>query len=282
MRETLGHYRILDRLGVDGIGELYRARDTQLGRTAAVRVVGEAIRRDPERLRQLLADARAAAAVSHPNIAALYEVAEDGGVNYLAGEYVAGQKLHGLIAGRPLNPRRAVDLTIQIADALAEASVGEVAHGGVSTDTIVVTAKGNAKLLDFGLTRWLAEGRSRGTDDHQADIAALGRVLYEMLTGAAPSDGPAPGIDARLPAELGAVVRKALAAPPDEGYESAATLAAELRSVLIALDGRAESAIAPSPTAPARTRTQTALIWFVVLAILAGTGWLVWMAAAAK
>ena len=282
MLETLGHYRILDRVGVDGIGELYRARDTRLGRTAALRVVGEAIRTDPERLRQFLADARAAAALSHPNIAALYEVAEDSGVTFLACEYVTGQKLQSLIAGRPLNPRRAVDLTIQIADALAEASTGELAHGHVRTDTIIVTAKGHAKLLDFGLAGWLADGRTRAASDHQADLAALGRVLYEMLTGNVPATGAAPAIDARLPGELDAVVRKTLGWRSDDAYESAATLAADLRSVLAALDDRAHAVIVPSPIVLARSPKQTALIWLMVLALLGGIGWLVWMAAAAR
>src|SRR5216684_4154230 len=121
MLDTLGHYKILDRIGEGGIGALYRARDTRLGRTVAVRVVSADISSDPDRLARFLDAARASAAVSHPNIAALYEVGEDGGSHYLACEFVTGQPLSRLIAGRALNPRRAIDLTMQVADALADA-----------------------------------------------------------------------------------------------------------------------------------------------------------------
>ena len=281
MPETLGHYKILERLGADEAGELYRARDTRLGRTVAIRVVGDAITHDPERLHQFLADAHRAAAVSHPNIAAFYEIAEDRGTHYLACEYVTGQKLQSLIAGRPLNPRRAVDLTIQIADALAEASAGDLAHGDVRTDTIIVTAKGNAKLLDFGLAGWTSGGRGPVTGD-QTDLVALGGVLYEMLTGTpAAAHGASGRIDARLPRELDAIVRKALGENPGEQYESAATLAADLRSVLAALDDRT-AVRGPSPAWPKRARRQAAFVWLIVLALLGGIGWLVWMGAAAK
>src|SRR5579872_4367251 len=100
MRESIGHYKILDWVGSGAMGELVRARDTRVGRTVALRIVSPAIADDPSTLAEFLKDARAAAAVSHPNIAALYEVGDDGGVHYLACEFVQGQKLKSLIAGR--------------------------------------------------------------------------------------------------------------------------------------------------------------------------------------
>src|SRR5258708_4236324 len=110
MIESLGHYKILDRIGTGGLGDVYRARDTRAGRTVAIKVVAAAIAGDRDRREPLLSDARAAAALSHPNIAALYEIGEDQGELFLVFEFVAGETLKTTIAGRPLNPRRAIDL----------------------------------------------------------------------------------------------------------------------------------------------------------------------------
>src|SRR2546426_5669208 len=117
MIESLGQYKILDRIGAGGMGEVYRARDTRLGRTVAIKVLPEDVAQDPERRERFLREARASAALSHPNIAALYEVGEDQGRMFLAFEYVPGETLKTVIGGRPLNPRRAIDLATQIADA---------------------------------------------------------------------------------------------------------------------------------------------------------------------
>src|SRR5204863_3097634 len=104
MVESLGHYKILDRIGSGGLGEVYRARDTRAGRTVAIKVVPEAIADDPARRERLLRDARTAATLSHPNIAALYEAGEDRGRVFLAFEFVPGETLKAVIAGRPMNP----------------------------------------------------------------------------------------------------------------------------------------------------------------------------------
>src|SRR4051812_23823665 len=161
MVESLGHYKVLDKIGAGSLGELYRARDTRVGRTVALRVLAPRVAGDPALLAEFLKDARASAAVSHPNIAALYEVADDGGVHYLACEFVQGQTLKSLIAGKPLNARRAIDLTVQLADALADGYANELVHGDLRAERIVVNAKGNAKLLDFGLAKWESAGRGK-------------------------------------------------------------------------------------------------------------------------
>src|SRR5919204_5589772 len=109
MLDTLGHYKILDRIGAGGMGEVYRARDTRLGRTVAIKVLARAVTDDPDRRERFLREARAAAVLSHPNIAALYEIGEDQGHLFLAFEFVPGETLNTIIAGRPLHPRRAVD-----------------------------------------------------------------------------------------------------------------------------------------------------------------------------
>src|SRR5438128_9226789 len=121
MLENLAQYKILDRIGAGGIGEVYRARDTRLGRTVAVKVLASDVVGDPERRDRFLREARASASLSHPNIAALYEIGADQGQLFLAFEFVPGETLKKMIGGQPLNPRRAIDVAVQLADALAEA-----------------------------------------------------------------------------------------------------------------------------------------------------------------
>ena len=224
MLDELAHYKILDRIGAGGMGEVYRARDTRLGRTVAIKVLPAAVADDPDRRERFLREARAAAALSHPNIAALYEVGEDDGHLFLVFEFVPGEPLSKIIAGRPLNPRRAIQFAAQVADALADAHAAGIVHRDIKPDNIIVTPKGNAKVLDFGLAVWTAGGAAReqaattldtgvgsalGTLaymspeqargealDQRTDIFSLGVVLFEMLTGSRPfmgSDAGSPG-----------------------------------------------------------------------------------------
>ena len=220
MVEQLGQYKILERIGAGGMGDVYRARDTRLGRTVAIKVLSAAVANDPARRERFMREARAAAALSHPNIAALYEVGEDAGELFLAFEYVPGETLRTHIGGRPLNPRRAIDLGVQIADALADAHAEGIVHRDIKPDNIIVTPKGNAKILDFGLATWTAGGAERAqavdaatmmatgsgtamgtvaymspeqalgeTVDQRTDIFSLGIVMFEMLTGKLPFSG---------------------------------------------------------------------------------------------
>ncbi len=217
MLETLGHYKLLDRIGAGGIGELFRARDTRHGRTVAIRVVRPDLLADSERRQRLLRNAAASAALSHPNIATLYEAGEDQGQLFLASEYVPGMTLRAAIGGRPINPRRAIECAAQIADALAEVHAAGVVHGDIRPDNVIVTPKGNAKILETGLSLWTTGGAARaragqapasaafqdqavgrtapymspeqalGEDvDHRTDVFSLGVVLFEMLTGRVP------------------------------------------------------------------------------------------------
>jgi len=295
MFETLGHYKILDRIGAGGLGDVYRARDTRHGRTVAIKVVAAAIAGDADRRARLLQDARASAVLSHPNIACLYEIGEDQGQLFLVFEYVPGETLKKTIAGRPLNPRRAIDLAIQIADALADAHAAGVVHRDLTPDNIIVTPKGNAKLLDFGLAAWTASGAARAQaaamaeaageaprtvfymspeqalgerGDHRTDMFSLGIILFEMATGKLPFAGPsanalalqivqasapAPSaLNKALPPELDVIVNRAVAKSLDQRYESAATLAAELRSAGAILDVRSDAQEAASVALPSR------------------------------
>ena len=218
MRDTLGQYKILDRIGAGEIGELYRARDTRLGRTVAIRLLASHLDDDGDRRERFLKDARSGLALSHPNITALYEIGEDRDVRFLVFEFVPGEPLSTIIGGRSLNPRRALDLTIQLADAPAQAHAGGVGHFDLKPDNVLVTPKGHAKILDFGLSEWTAGGKARAgasrlaavaaedadqvlartipylspeqalgePADSRSDIFSLGSVLFEMLTGKLP------------------------------------------------------------------------------------------------
>jgi serine/threonine protein kinase len=212
MLEKLAHYKILDRIGSGGIGEVYRGRDTRLGRTVAIKMVRPEIANDLEQRRAFLRDARAAASLSHPNIASLDEIGDEDGRLYLVFEFVSGDTLKSVVAGRPMNPKRAVDYAIQIADALADIHASGIVHEDLTLDNIIVTSKGATKLLDVGLAAWTAGGALRaqavqsaesldagaasrtavymspeqalgGSFDHRTDIFSLGIVLVEMLTG---------------------------------------------------------------------------------------------------
>ncbi len=160
MVDSLGHFRLLEQIGTGGLGEVFRARDTKVGRTVAVKVVPSSIADDGEARAELIADAQRASKVSHPNVATLFEIVDEPEGLSLAIEYVPGETLRHAVGGRPLNARRAVEIATQIADALAEAHAAGVLHLDLSPDTIVLTPKGTAKLLDLGLSAWTSGGRA--------------------------------------------------------------------------------------------------------------------------
>ncbi|MFB3854351.1 MAG: protein kinase [Vicinamibacterales bacterium] len=217
MPENLRQYTLLEQIGSGQLGPLYRAYDTRVGRSVAIRIVDPAIASDPDARFRLFEDARKAAALSHANVAGLVEWGEDDGRLFLAFEYVTGDRLSAVVAGRPLNVRRAIDLGIQLADALAEGHALGLVHGDLRPDTIVVTAKGRPKILDFGFLSWAGGGRVRQSVaelaavdrataasivaymspeqalgemvDHRTDIFSLGALLFEMVTGRPPFSG---------------------------------------------------------------------------------------------
>ena len=251
---VVAHYTLLERLDPAGPGELFRARDTRLGRTVTVRLLPLGFSGDTA---ALVESARSVIALSHPNVITLFDVGEHEGRVYFVFEFVKGQSLRAEMAGRPVNVRRAVELTVQIADAVADAHAAGFVHGGLSPDSVAVTAKGHAKIPAFELAARdgfeelddqirlrdydSPEEAHGGTPDDRSDIYSIGAILYEMLTTRRPLHRGASAPSAsnpNVPKELDEVVLKAVAPNPESRYLSAATLAAELRSIAAILDVR--------------------------------------------
>ena len=249
---VIAHYNLLERLEPSGPGDLFRARDTKLGRTVAVRLLPDDFTVDRQKL---IAGARGLSALSHPNVTVLFDVGEHDDRIYLAFEFQKGQSLRAESAGRPMNVRRAVEIAIQIADAVADAHAHGFGHGGLSPDSIVISAKGRAKVPAFelasqsGFDRDGNDGRlidyeapeeARGeTPDDRSDVYSVGAILYETLTTRRPLHRGASAPSAsnpKVPKELDEIVLKALAPNPDARFQSAVAFAGALRGSIAVLD----------------------------------------------
>jgi two-component system LytT family response regulator len=211
---TLSHYRILDELGRGGMGVVYRALDTSLGREVALKVLGPAASPGGEQERRLRLEARAAAALVHPAVSVVYEIDEAEGATFIAMELVRGRPLASLIAGAPLDPGRALDLALEVAEGLAEAHVQGVVHRDLKPKNVMLTDSGHVKIIDFGLAKltkprapfesgsdtpswgetdpgrilgtaaYMSPEQVRGGEvDARSDVFAFGALLYEMLSG---------------------------------------------------------------------------------------------------
>jgi len=213
----LGQYEILSPLGAGSMGEVYRARDTRLDRDVAIKVLPELLSMEPQRLLRFEAEARAAAALNHPNILAVYQMGTFLGVPYLVSELLEGKTLTETIRRGPLTVRKAVDYGVQIAQGLAAAHEKGIVHRDLKPDNLFVTKDGRVKILDFGLAKLIEPKESVTTQaptitlpgvamgtvgymspeqvrglavDHRTDIFALGAILYEMVMGKATFQKP--------------------------------------------------------------------------------------------
>jgi serine/threonine protein kinase len=296
MPDAIAHYKILGTLGAGGLGEVYRARDTNLGRTVAVKVLPEIMPEHEAFLEALLVVSRRLMTLSHPNIAMLFDIGQDGNRPFLVFEFVQGEPLASLINGRALHVRRALEFGINLADALAEAHGVDIVHGDIRPDAIMITPKDRAKFMNFGLARFTAGGATRATTsaayvapeelaglpgDSRSDIYSLGAVMFEMLTGRQRSRGLVlTGLNASVPPELEQIIARMLAANVEHRAQSAATVAAELRSIAAIVDARTEAAEAAEAAEPPRRRGEQrrgGLIMVVVLMLLLAGAIAAWL-----
>jgi len=260
----ISHYKILDRLGEGGMGVVYRAEDTKLKRTVALKfIITQVLRKEEEKTR-FVREAQAAASLNHPNINTIYEIDEVEDRTFIAMEYVDGQTLKEKIKSGPLKLEEVLEIGMQVADGLREAHEKGIVHRDIKSSNIMVTENGQAKIMDFGLAKlvggtkitktatvmgtvaYMSPEQAYGESmDFHTDMWSFGVVFYEMLTGQLPfareynqlvlysilNENPQPITSLRsgVPLELERIINKCLEKDPTERFQSAADLKADLK-----------------------------------------------------
>ena len=290
--QTISHYMILSKLGEGGMGVVYKAHDTSLDRDVALKFLPRDVSSDPTEKERFYHEARAASALNHPNITTIYEINEHEGQLFIAMELVEGKTLKQLVASELPSIKKVLDIAIQAGEGLAAAHEKGITHRDIKSDNVMVTPKGQAKIMDFGLakvkgaTRLTQAGSTVGTAaymspeqaqgeeiDHRSDIFSFGVVLYELLTGRLPFKGeheaaliysiinqdppPIARFNEKAGDDLQRIVGKAMAKDREERYQHVDDMLADLKRERRALDSMRTGRVDPSAvrSQPAAAKT---------------------------
>jgi serine/threonine protein kinase/Tfp pilus assembly protein PilF len=298
--KTISHYKILEKLGAGGMGEVYKAEDIKLKRTVALKFLAPELTRKEEAKTRFIHEARAASALEHPNICTVFEIGETKeGQSFIAMSYCEGETLKKKIERGPIPIDHAIDIAIRCCKGLNKAHEKGIIHRDIKPANIMITDEGEVKIVDFGLaklsggTKLTKEGSTLGTVaymspeqtggekvDHRTDIWSLGVVLYEMITGQLPFKGdyeqamiysivndepePATSLRTGVPMELERIVNRALAKDPQDRYQHADDLLSELNR----LNKDSESGMPPTETIATKKPFKSVLILAATLFIV--------------
>jgi serine/threonine protein kinase/tetratricopeptide (TPR) repeat protein len=262
--KTISHYKVIEKLGEGGMGEVYLAEDTKLNRKVALKFLPDRLAADSSFKARFKREAQAAAGLNHPNIITVHEVAEYENRPFIAMEYVEGQSLKEVIAGKDLSVEEVLDIGLQISDGLAKAHQAGIVHRDIKPHNVLIDKDGRARICDFGLAKaktdamltqtgttvgtvaYMSPEQARGEEaDQRSDIFSLGVILYEMFTRKLPFKGeheaaifhaiineqpqPPARFNNRVSPEVERIVFKALAKDKEERYQHADDLRADLK-----------------------------------------------------
>jgi Tol biopolymer transport system component len=305
----VGPYEILDFLAAGGMGEVYRARDTRLGRDVAIKVLPASFAADPDRLRRFSQEAQAAGALNHPNVLIVHDVGQYDGFPYMVSELLEGTTLRSELARGPLPPQRALDCAMQMSHGLAAAHERGIVHRDLKPENLFLVRGGQLKILDFGLAKatrieaeletmastapglllgtvgYIAPEQVRGElVDQRSDIFSFGTVLHEMLCGRAPfarpsaletlhaivnEEPPDLTVTSQLPSAVARVIKRCLDKDPDQRFQ----LMRDVAFALEAVSPPAEGSVAAGGAGQGATRRWLAFApWAIAVIAVATAG----------
>ncbi len=305
INKLISHYRILEKIGHGGMGEVYKAEDTKLKRLVALKFLPPELTRDPEAKKRFIHEARAASSLEHSNICTIHEIDEtEDGQMFICMAYYEGETLKKKIEAGPQKIETTVEFAIQIVRGMSSAHEASMIHRDIKPANIMITSQGEVKIVDFGLakltgqTKLTTEGTTLGTTaymspeqaqgaevDYRTDIWSLGVVLYEMLTGQSPFKGdyeqavvysilnenpePITALRTGVPIELEQIVFKALAKNPNERYQHTDELLTDLQKVHKTLTRKTDRFV-PALSKPQRRSWLVSPVLWTLIVILFG------------